>query len=301
METTAVRAGAILRNLVRPSSSAGFFVSIELAARIDGAEARLSAAFGELAAARRPETAFVAPIAGGVAVFAGPSSPVNKMIGVGFRGLPSPEALAAVEEEFRRRGAPLQAEVSTLADTAFTATLSRRGYVLQGFENVLGRRLGPADAQTPAGFADFDVRLVEPGDLDAWIDVSITGFASPDLQGVPAEPLPPREALEGTLRESAEPPGFRRYAAWVDGRMAGCASLRLDDGLAQLCGAATLPEFRRRGIQTAFLRRRLADAVAAGCDLALVTTQPGSKSQQNSEQQGFALLYSRALLVKPPA
>ena len=82
--------------------------------------------------------------------------------------------------------------------------------------------------------------------------------------------------------------------------MAGFASMRLDDGLAQLCGAATLPAFRRRGIQTAFLHRRLADAAAEGCDLALVTTQPGSKSQQNSEQQGFALLYSRAVLVKPP-
>jgi GNAT superfamily N-acetyltransferase len=83
--------------------------------------------------------------------------------------------------------------------------------------------------------------------------------------------------------------------------MAGCASLRLDDGLAQLCGAATLPEFRRRGIQTAFLNRRLAEAVAEGCDLALVTTQPGSKSQENSQRQGFTLLYSRAMLVKPPA
>jgi ribosomal protein S18 acetylase RimI-like enzyme len=273
------------------------FVSIELAARIDKAEARLSAALGAVAVARRPETAFVEPIAGGVAVFTGPSSPVNKMIGVGFEGLPSDEALGAVEEKFRARRAALQAEVSTLADTGFGATLSRRGYVLQGFENVLGRRLDEDDAEAtePEG---FEVRLIEAQEFDAWVDVSITGFASPDLQGVLAEPLPPRENLEGALRELAEAPGFRRYAALVNGRMAGCASLRLDDGLAQLCGAATLPEFRRRGIQSAFLRRRLADAVAAGCNLALVTTQPGSKSQQNSQQQGFALLYSRAVLVR---
>jgi ribosomal protein S18 acetylase RimI-like enzyme len=179
--------------------------------------------------------------------------------------------------------------------------LSRRGYLLQGFESVLGRRLGTADASGPGGPSAFEVRLCGPSDLEAFVDVSITGFASPDLQGVAGEPLPPREALEGTLRELASAPGFRRYAAFVDGRMAGVASLRLDDGLAQLCGAATLPEFRRRGIQSAFLRRRLADAVAAGCDLALVTTQPASKSQQNSQSQGFSLLYSRAMLVKPPS
>jgi hypothetical protein len=275
------------------------FASTELASRIDGAEARLSAALGGVAAARHPETAFVDPIEGGVAVFSAPSSPLNKMIGVGFQGLPSEEILTAIEEKFRERGAPLQVEISTLADAALGAMLTGRGYVLQGFENVLGRRIGPADAQLPPA-TGFEIRLSEPRDLERWIDVAVAGFATPDLQGVPGEPLPPREELERTLRELAEVPGFRRYAAWVGGTMAGSATLRLDDGLAQLCGAATLPEFRRRGIQTAFLRRRLADALASGGDLALVTTSPGSKSQENSQRQGFALLYSRALLVKPP-
>lgn len=82
---------------------------------------------------------------------------------------------------------------------------------------------------------------------------------------------------------------------------AGAASLRLDDGLAQLCGAATLPPFRRRGIQAALLRVRLAEARQAGCDLAVVTTQPGSKSQANAMRQGFSVLYARVVLVKPLA
>jgi ribosomal protein S18 acetylase RimI-like enzyme len=81
----------------------------------------------------------------------------------------------------------------------------------------------------------------------------------------------------------------------------GVASLRIDDGLAQLCGAATLPAFRRRGVQSQLLRRRLADACLEGCELALMITQPGSRSQQNGYRQGFLLLYSRALLVKQPA
>ena len=41
------------------------FATTELAARIDEAEARLSAALGGVAVARRPESAFVDPIAGG--------------------------------------------------------------------------------------------------------------------------------------------------------------------------------------------------------------------------------------------
>ena len=44
--------------------------------------------------------------------------------------------------------------------------------------------------------------------------------------------------------------------------------------------------------------RRLADAQAAGCDLAVVTTAPGSRSQDNVMRRGFKLLYTRAVLVK---
>ena len=64
-------------------------------------------------------------------------------------------------------------------------------------------------------------------------------------------------------------------------------------------GAATAPAHRRRGIQTALLAARLADAAAAGCDVAAIVTQPGSKSQQNAQRQGFDLLYTRAVLVRP--
>ena len=72
--------------------------------------------------------------------------------------------------------------------------------------------------------------------------------------------------------------------------------------VAQLRGAATRPPFRRRGLQTAMLHLRLREAAKAGCDVAILTTEPGSKSQENGQRAGFALLYSRAVLIKrPPA
>jgi len=84
--------------------------------------------------------------------------------------------------------------------------------------------------------------------------------------------------------------------------VAGGASLRIADGVAQLCGAATLPEHRRRGVQTSLLAARLEEARRAACDVAVVTTQPGSKSQQNVQRRGFDLLYTRAvLLLSPPS
>jgi predicted GNAT family acetyltransferase len=91
-----------------------------------------------------------------------------------------------------------------------------------------------------------------------------------------------------------------RYAALRDGILAGGATLRLTEGIAQLTGAATVPAHRRRGVQTALVSARLADAADAGCDVAVIITQPGSKSQQNAQRQGFDLLYTRAVLVKQP-
>jgi ribosomal protein S18 acetylase RimI-like enzyme len=100
------------------------------------------------------------------------------------------------------------------------------------------------------------------------------------------------------FRDMASLDGFSQHLARREGRVAGGASMRIDNGIAQLCGAATLAEHRRRGIQTALLRERLARAAGAGCDVAVITTEPGSKSQANAQRQGFELLYVRAVLIK---
>ena len=92
--------------------------------------------------------------------------------------------------------------------------------------------------------------------------------------------------------------GARTYLALLDGVVAGGGGLRITDGVAHLVGAAAAPEHRRRGVQSALLTKRLADAAGAGCDIAAVTTAPGSKSQQNVQRQDFHLLYTRAVLVK---
>ena len=109
----------------------------------------------------------------------------------------------------------------------------------------------------------------------------------------------PREVIAGAARDFAAAGGIR-YIALHDGVLAGAARVRMAEGVALLAGATTAPTYRRRGIQAALVSARLADAAAAGCDLAVVTTLPGSKSQQNVQRQGFDLLYARAALVRQP-
>jgi ribosomal protein S18 acetylase RimI-like enzyme len=64
-----------------------------------------------------------------------------------------------------------------------------------------------------------------------------------------------------------------------------------------IAGTATLPAFRRRGVQTAIAIQTMEDA-SDDVDLATATTAPGSTSQRTFERLGFRVLYTRAILVK---
>jgi GNAT superfamily N-acetyltransferase len=273
------------------------FCDTALAARIERAEAELVARGSEAARRRRGDTTgFVLDVAGGVASFAEEGSPLNKVCGLGFAGVPGAAELGELERAFAACGAPTQVELAHLADPEVGAVLTGRGYRLVSFENVLGRALdGPPERVSPPG---IEVRHSGDGEFGTWLEVVADGVAQPDTEGVPTHEEFSRETLANAVRDLSAAAGVRRYLALRDGVTAGGASMRLADGVAQLTGAATTPAHRRHGVQAALLAARLADAAAAGCDIAVVTTQPGSRSQHNTQRRGFDLLYTRAVLVK---
>src|ERR1039457_2373245 len=145
----------------------------------------------------------------------------------------------------------------------------------------------------------IEVRPSGEEEFGSWLDVVVDAVAHPDAQGVPSHEQFPREVVARAGRDMVAA-GVVRYAALRDGVIVGGASVRMAGGIAQLTGAATAPAHRRHGVQTALLSARIADAAAGGCDVAAVTTQPGSRSQQNAPPPGFDLLYARAVLVKQP-
>lgn len=272
------------------------FCDAALVERIERVEAALMAQCADAARHRDPDAAgFVRPIVGGVATFAETGSPFNKVAGMGFAGVPTAADLDAVEKEFAARGAATQVELTHLADPAIGVVLTERGYRLESFENVLGLALdGEYERGTSPG---VEIRPSGDDELAGWLDLMADAVAQPDTQGVPWHEAFPRETYQRSVRDLLTT-GVRRYAAWRDGALAAGAGLRVSEGIAQFAGAATAPAHRRHGLQSALLSTRLADAKAAGCDVAVITTQPGSKSQQNAQRQGFDLLYTRAVLVK---
>ena len=232
---------------------------------------------------------FTVDVGDGVAIFAGADSPLTKVVGIG----PDPDALREVERRFAEQGAAVTVELPTLAEPSIAAALSERGYTVLGFEDVLGRPTEVEAGPLPEG---VELRASGDDELEAWLDVLVEGFAHPDDQGPQAAESFPREVVRKAVRAMATTAS--RMLALRDGAPAAAGSLSVEDGVAFLSGAATLPAHRRGGLQTALLERRLGLAHGRGADIACITTAPGSKSKQNAQRRGFSPLYTRVLLSK---
>lgn len=276
-----------------------------MAARIERAECDTVLAFaGQQQAGGRD--VMIQEIGGASAVFAGPGQPINKLAGLGFAPIDE-DALARVERAYDARNAELRVELATLADPSVGMLLTRRGYELAGYENVLGLALGGdlVDRLTPARDADIarGVIVTRAGadETRPWIETVADGFSHPDhFDGPPPTESFDRDQIVDVFLASSNVEGMALYLARRDGAIAGGGSTRISNRLVQLSGAATLPAHRRRGVQSALMRARLIDAAREGCDLAIVTTEPGSKSQENVQRVGFELLYARAVLIRRP-
>lgn len=106
-----------------------------------------------------------------------------------------------------------------------------------------------------------------------------------DLLGRQGAPVPPE------VREKRQQyyctDRFRAYIARVDGQPVGWATLFVHEGVGILGNAATLTEFRGRGVQSALFRARAADAVDIALAWVTVDVEPGSVSHRNAFRAGM--------------
>jgi GNAT superfamily N-acetyltransferase len=272
------------------------FVNVATAARIERSEVETTRALaGAVTASGHAPDGFVRPFGAGVAAYVREGSPMNKVIGVGIEAPIDEATLAEVEAAMRTRGEPVRIELATLALAESGALLTARGYRLLGFENLLVRPLSAVAGGAPGG-SGVRVERVTEATLRSWRDTTVEAVAASDDTGVPVDHLS-LEAIKAVIDDFLECGDFDRYVAFIDGVIAGAASMRVHDGVASLTGSATLPAHRRRGVQAALIAARLAEAHTRGAEIATITTAPGSQSQANVAKHGFVLGYARAILV----
>jgi GNAT superfamily N-acetyltransferase len=265
------------------------FVDLELVRRLEAAESLAAKECAQFLARSKPETGATSiDIMGGVACFTGLGSPVTQAVALGLHGPVGGDEMDELEDFYRSRNSEVNIEVCPLADGSLFELLGSRGYRVVEVSNVLYRAID-AGAKRPALPPGVEIRQARADEVRFWATTVSRGFA---------EHFPVTEELIDMMQMFSQRPSDRTYLAYVDGVVAGGAALCTHDGIAGFFGASTLPEFRRRGVQTALLETRLADGAAAGCAIAMSIAQLNSASHRNIERRGFRVAYTRSKFMR---
>lgn len=262
------------------------------ASRLEWALASTCRAVADAMRSRDPDSgAGAATSSAGVAVFAGPGSPLTQGMAMGLHGRVSAVALDAIEARLRPAGlGARQLEVCAFADPTLFELLAQRGYRIKEWQLVWTRSL--PGAPLPPLFASLPPELtivpMEAGQEELYCRVTLAGALG-------RESVPPR--LIDLILPMAFAQGFELYIAWLGDEPVGAASLCLADGVAFVNGGAVRAEFRRRGVHSALIRARLARAQALGFTLACSNTEPGTAARRNVERHGFSMAYPKIVMV----
>ena len=174
------------------------------------------------------------------------------------------------------------------------------------FDAVLGREL----ARLGYGHSAFHAALICPPDL------GLSGSGEVDVEAVTTAaqmedflrayvagwgfPAKDHERLKANVRPWLGLPGWSLYLARQDGQPAAAGMVFLHGTVGYLADACTDPAFRRRGLHTALLRRRIADARQAGADLVFSGAEFLSGSYRDMQRIGLQLLFVRAIWTPLP-
>lgn len=88
--------------------------------------------------------------------------------------------------------------------------------------------------------------------------------------------------------------GWSFYIGEYKGTPAAVAVMYIHEGIASLTFAATLPQFRNKGLQTSLLKRRINDAYIKQCKLVVGQCGYTSQSHRNMERVGMKIGYTRS-------
>jgi ribosomal protein S18 acetylase RimI-like enzyme len=161
--------------------------------------------------------------------------------------------------------------------------LTRLEYFQSGFHaSLIGEPAGVALADEP-----LTIEPVTAANMEEFLDAYVAGW------GRIAEK--DQAQFKVNVRPWLNQSGWSLYVGRLNGQPAAAATLYLKDGVGYLADATTSPAFRRRGFQSALLRRRISDAAAAGADIVFSGASPFSTSHRNMERIGMRVQFMRSL------
>jgi hypothetical protein len=190
--------------------------------------------------------------------------------------------LDAIIDFYHSRDRKFQFEiVPAMVNQAFLSALADRGFFQSAFHNSM--------YMNPQELVDMPdhgivIKTIDKDEFEDYAKVHCLGTGLP-VQGIPSV------ALNNRVLHAR--PGWRFYMAYVDEQPAAAGVMHMNHSTASLTFAATLPEYRRRGLHQELLRRRIRDAKREGCNLVVGQCAFLSQSHRDMETVGMKLGYVR--------
>jgi GNAT superfamily N-acetyltransferase len=266
------------------------FVDKSLARRLESAEEMPQVDCARMLQQLHPEIgAAFEPFCGGHMIFAGLNSPIGHAAGLGFDGPVTVADLDRLENFYRSHGAPAQLDLCPHTDSSALELVTARRYTLAELNNVLYCPLDTAlHVAVPAG---VEICRGKPEEATLFSQIVARSFF---------ESTDPPDGFADMLAPLFAYPEALTFLASVHGTPIAAAAGRIipEHRIFAFFGAGTLPDFRKRGIQTALLRTRLKAAAEAGCEYGVVITRGGTISERNCLRLGFRIAYSKATVIK---
>jgi hypothetical protein len=206
----------------------------------------------------------------------------NRVIGLGLDRPAERGDLKRIASHIRE----FSASVAQLQIAPFALSLELESdLAAEGFKRVptVWAKMGRMSANPPVVEADVTIDLVGPAEAPLFASTVLAGF------DMPPSFIPWLEALPGRDR-------WRCYVARSGDDVIAAGAMFLDADAAWLGMAATLPNARKHGAQSALIARRVADAAALGKPW--VFTETGildgpNPSLANMRRTGFECLHER--------
>lgn len=192
---------------------------------------------------------------------------------------------------YRERERKPQFEVVPGRDNpALMQALTARGFYFKGYHATLYGELDAASAEAVQATegAGLCVHELEEAEFDRYAEIHCRGTGLP-LSGV--------GPVADNNKVLYNRPGWQFFIAELDGIPAGAGVMYAEGEVASLTFAATLPEFRNRGVQRALLAKRITKAYQNGQRLIVGQAAYASASFRNMQRTGLALGYTRGAWV----
>ncbi|WP_337101228.1 GNAT family N-acetyltransferase [Paenibacillus sp. YIM B09110] len=193
------------------------------------------------------------------------------------------EHLDSIIDFYQARGRKAHFEIiPSLVDQSLLGALTERGFYQSGFHTSM------YVTPVPHIFADEDslrIRMIESDEFESYARIHClsTGLS---YDGIPH--------VARNNKVLYDRPGWSFFIATIDNEPAAVGVMHVSNLIASFTFAATLPDYRRRGLQSRLLRERIHYAAQLGCELAVAQCGFLSSSHRNMEKVGMRIGYVRA-------